>query len=107
MLVAEAIQVKVIDHARLLAVNQVEGGLCVPIWCPMKHLLQHLNLNMTVNFCLEVVGHRCFNGWMQALAMLNVHLICLPLAGLFPERGVIARQYELEELVVGETAAVV
>mmetsp|Transcript_6825 Transcript_6825/g.11512 ORF Transcript_6825/g.11512 Transcript_6825/m.11512 type:complete len:389 (-) Transcript_6825:66-1232(-) len=103
----EAVEVEVADLSLLLAVNEVESGLHVPVRAAYERAFQHFLLQMEVDFPLEVVSHGPLHRGVQLLACFYVHLVGLPLAGVGPQLGVVARKDELHEFVVTQTPAAV
>ena len=70
-------------------------------------MLQHLHLDVDVELALEEVRQPGLNTRMQLLAPLHINLKGLPLAHIRPKLRIVTRKYELHELLIAKTPAVV
>jgi hypothetical protein len=57
MQVDKSIQVEMRDLSHVLAINLSESCLGVPSGASVEALLEHLEFQMAVDFCFEVISH--------------------------------------------------
>ena len=107
ILLQESVEVEMINEALPLAVQEVEGSSGVPVRQLVQLMLKHLDLDVHVQLSLEEVSQAFLDRRVQPLAALDIDLKGLPLAHIFPQLWIIARQHEFHELRIRYAATVV
>ena len=88
------------DITLSLTIDQIEGGLGIPIWTKTKSSFKHFHLQMNINFPFHIFTKCMFNTWMEFLAVFYVYFVCLSLTTVTSELLIINWKSKFHELLV-------